>query len=398
VHICFITEEYPPETGWGGIATYTYEVAMYLSYNNISVSVIALSDNEQYKEQKINSFLTVYRLSTKVYELIKLPYLWRYSKYLNGFAYHAYLKAKEIHQHQPIALIEAAEFRANSLYTYFFLNAIPKVLRLHTSSRIVALLNKRGFGSKIVNWQENMVLKLAGNINAPSKAIIPLTFAKAGITKVPPVQFMPNPINYQAFEPLLALEKKPFSLIYVGRLEKRKGIDLIIEALPNLLALHPNIQITFLGKDGQMNAGLSYAQHIKNQLNKEQISRVHFKQVPRTEVPKIIAEHELAIFPSIWENCPYVLLESMAVGTPALVSPQGGMAEIVEDGINGWHLNPLSADTLVNQVGLIFNHSDKEKRLKNIAQAATLRIAQHYDVKVLGPQFIKYYRSVIANA
>ncbi|MFN0243356.1 MAG: glycosyltransferase [Planctomycetota bacterium] len=58
----------------------------------------------------------------------------------------------------------------------------------------------------------------------------------------------------------------------------------------------------------------------------------------RDEVARVLACTDLVVVPSVWyENSPLVILEATAARTPLLVSDQGGMAELVQVGVNGFH-------------------------------------------------------------
>src|SRR5262249_24671353 len=56
----------------------------------------------------------------------------------------------------------------------------------------------------------------------------------------------------------------------------------------------------------------------------------------RAGVEQVLAGACAAAVPSRWENLPYSCIESMCSGLPVIVSPNGGMQELVEDGVSGW--------------------------------------------------------------
>src|ERR1700730_11530576 len=60
-----------------------------------------------------------------------------------------------------------------------------------------------------------------------------------------------------------------------------------------------------------------------------------FDAVPRHQLLVHLTRARIAVVPSRWENFPYACIEAMASGLPVLVSPAGGMAEMVEDGRAG---------------------------------------------------------------
>jgi glycosyltransferase involved in cell wall biosynthesis len=77
-------------------------------------------------------------------------------------------------------------------------------------------------------------------------------------------------------------------------------------------------------------------------------ARVRFEPaVPPAEVPRVLESYDVLICPSLaLEGGPTVALEAHAVGTPVIGSRLGGLAEIVEDGVNGLLMPPGDAEAL----------------------------------------------------
>jgi glycosyltransferase involved in cell wall biosynthesis len=390
-HICIISEEFPPATGWGGIATYSFEMAQYLSNKEVKVSVVAANAKTENDIVEYNPFLTVYGLGKKAYSFFNSTGFWRFNQYIHGFAYQVYKTVKKIHSETPIDIIEAPEFRANSLYCHKYLRNIPQVIRLHTSHKIIQELNDIYPLNKRMERWENTVMQKAFRRTAPTKAIIPLTYKKAGFNYTLPTEFIPNPINPDKLRLPKTLKKRTPSVIFVGRLEKRKGIELILKLLPFLFKSIPALHFTFLGSDGHNSKGKSYENLLKEAAGESYLNQLHFKKLTREEVPAEIAQHELAFFPSIWENCPYVLLEAMAVGTPALVSTSGGMAEIVVNEENGWHM-PQSETEILQLITTLLNSPNQLSKAGNLA---TLHINKNYHTSVIGSRMLEYYKETI---
>ena len=88
----------------------------------------------------------------------------------------------------------------------------------------------------------------------------------------------------------------------------------------------------------------------------------------------------------------------MSVGTPALVNSNGGMAEIVENNMNGWYLDPLNTDNLLALIRDIFITEQQDQKLINFSLQAVSRIRRDYDIEVVGPKILEYYRNIISNA
>ncbi|MCU1587684.1 MAG: glycosyltransferase family 1 protein [Frankiales bacterium] len=114
-----------------------------------------------------------------------------------------------------------------------------------------------------------------------------------------------------------------WSLLYVGRIDPRKGIDTAIRALEEL----PEAHLTVLGSGED--AHLRELEALVAEL--AVADRVEFGHRPRTELPAAYAAADVALFPVRWEE-PWGLvpLEAMAVGRPVVATGTGGSGEYLE--------------------------------------------------------------------
>jgi len=117
-------------------------------------------------------------------------------------------------------------------------------------------------------------------------------------------------------------------LLYCGRIDERKGIDLAVEALAHL----PDAaSLRVIG--GGDEAHLTRLRELTARL--ELTERVSFERRPRAELPGVYAGADATLFPVRWaEPFGLVPLESMAMGTPVVASGRGGSGEYLRDGEN----------------------------------------------------------------
>jgi glycosyltransferase involved in cell wall biosynthesis len=115
-------------------------------------------------------------------------------------------------------------------------------------------------------------------------------------------------------------------LLYVGRLEREKGVDVLLEALPAVLAAIPRVQLTLVGGGSQEPA-------LRRQAEQSKLgSAVRFlTQIPREELSIHYARAAACILPSVWtENSPLVAYECLSAGLPMIGSRIGGIPELIE--------------------------------------------------------------------
>ena len=132
----------------------------------------------------------------------------------------------------------------------------------------------------------------------------------------------------------------PLRLLYLGRLERRKGVHSLIRALRETQA---DVELTIVGGDTQTTP-LGTSMLDVASLEAAGDGRVSFESLrSRMDVLELLAHHDIGVLPSAWECWPNVVLEFLSANVPVLATPTGGPREMVEHGASGW----LSADTSV---------------------------------------------------
>ena len=168
-------------------------------------------------------------------------------------------------------------------------------------------------------------------------------------------------------------------LIAVGRLIEQKGIDVLLDALHQLPEPRPYL---LLAGQGVLQPSLE-RQAARLGLG----DRVLFLGF-RPDVPELLAASDLFVLPSRWEGCPMVLLEALAAGLPAVVTPAGGVPEMIEDGKQGLFV-PID-DTRALAVALANLIAHPERR-RSFAEAGIERVAEAFDASTLARAFARVY-------
>src|SRR5919206_2551969 len=139
LHVCYISQEYPPETGWGGIGSYTYEMSHGLAGLGHRVTVISRAvDKETFTN---DNGIAIHRVNPSP-EWDSLPLLWRMNRVWPGFAWAAMLKLRAIHREHPIDIVEAAEGRADAFFVSYLMRRPKLVTRLHTARIFIDQFNE----------------------------------------------------------------------------------------------------------------------------------------------------------------------------------------------------------------------------------------------------------------
>ncbi|MGH2484856.1 MAG: glycosyltransferase family 4 protein, partial [Ktedonobacterales bacterium] len=134
-------------------------------------------------------------------------------------------------------------------------------------------------------------------------------------------------------------------LLYFGRLEERKGVQVLGAALPDVLAAHPTLKAVFVGDDLTYRGG-SMREAIRA-LNAEHSDRLVFlPRMPQSELFPILRAARLVVLPSLWENLANTCLEAMQLSRPVVATRRCGFEEVIQDGESGFLVEPGDAADL----------------------------------------------------
>ena len=126
----------------------------------------------------------------------------------------------------------------------------------------------------------------------------------------------------------------PLKLLYVGRLERRKGVQHLIRAVTSLN--RDDWSLTLVGGDSDT-APLGTSMRDQLELTAAGDPRIEFRDPrPRAELAELYASHHIVLCPSLWECWPNVALEALEAGRPVIGSRTGGLVEMLADPDAGW--------------------------------------------------------------
>lgn len=181
---------------------------------------------------------------------------------------------------------------------------------------------------------------------------------------------------------------RPLCLTYVGRLDEKKGVFEIIEALA---ILHREQRPMYL-----VIAGAGPAEVEMRTIIGERGLQNHVRfvgVVHGAEKERVWNESDLFVFPTNHEALPYALLESMAARTPALVSPVGEIPDVMEDGVHGVFVPCRNPQALAAEICRL----DSNRELINrMGESGRQRIVDHYTIERLAGDFGSAYQEVLS--
>ena len=318
------------------------------------------------------------------------------------------------HVARPFDVVEGPEYGAEAMEVARSFPGLPLVVKLHTPTFLIDEIRhsylspwrkarfmlgglRRGRLPKPY-WQydpagdpERAHALAASEVTAPSLAILDLLRSRWNLD---PSRLAHVPNVFDPTAELLALPASTATgrVTYLGRLEARKGVLELAEAMRVVLTCAPATKFRLVGRSLPHPAtGEDLAAHIRRLLGPHAEAVEFVGGLAHSEVPRLMGDTDICVFPSIWENLPYVCLEAMAAGRGVIASGGSGMAEIIDDGRTGRLVRPRDPRGLANAI--LAMAADPAGRII-MAEKAREKI-KAYSSEAIGPLQEASYRRAI---
>lgn len=209
---------------------------------------------------------------------------------------------------------------------------------------------------------------------------------------------VPNGVNPDAYEALEKQDLRDFRLkfalpqekivLYVGRLVYEKGIHILINAVPKILA-KVDAKFVIVGS-GYMQEQLSNI--VKSMGLEHKVLFTGF--VDEENLLKLQKVADVSVVPSLFEPFGIVALEAMAAKSPVVVSDTGGLGEIVDHDVTGVKVYPNNTDSLAWGIIKILTDDNYSKNLRENAYKIVL---EKYDWNKIAQQTRHMYEAVLGE-
>jgi len=176
------------------------------------------------------------------------------------------------------------------------------------------------------------------------------------------IWYIPNGTNPEFLQPRTFVDSEALRLLFVGTWLDRKGVFYLVESFAQLAPRRPRLSLTVAG------CGLP-EEEVRAHFPADLRSRVKvLPSVNRAAMPDLYATHDIFVFPSLVEGMPLTLLEAMASAMPLVTTNACGMADIVENGVNGILVPPADSAQVTAAVESLCNSTELRKSLGSAAQ------------------------------
>lgn len=399
--IAFISYEYPPDTAVGGIGTYVYQAAQMLHQRGHHVEVFTGSGLRSISETYGN--LTIHRVQTTRQE----------------FSHAIAPIFAQRHQFVDFDVVEAPEVGAEIQEVIRLAPDIALVIKLHTPTFLIREINqikptvamrtrwalgalRRGQNPKpypVYTYNPDTDLERfytlqADQITTPS---IDLGHRLLDVWHLPSdrLHHVPNPYVPTPEVLQIPLDTQTQTVTFIGRLEMRKGVLDLARAIPDILKRHPNTRFRFVGASwSSPEPALDMQRYIERML-RPYLNAIEFMgAIPLHQIHEALAQTDICVLPSIWENFPNVCLEAMAAGRGVVGSAAGGMVEMLDGPNAGRLVPPRHPYGIVQAVSELIRYPDRRIEL---GRKARDRVLHNYSPQQLAPLQEDVYRQAIVR-
>ncbi|QLE57016.1 hormogonium polysaccharide biosynthesis glycosyltransferase HpsP [Nostoc sp. TCL26-01] len=179
-------------------------------------------------------------------------------------------------------------------------------------------------------------------------------------------------------------------LLYMSRIDPKKGLDILIPALEKLLATGSEFHFILAGTNPQ---DPDYEQSIKDQIaNSPLRSHTTITGFVSGELKaSLLQAADIFVLPSYYENFGIAVAEAMVAGIPVVISDQVHIWERVRDSNSGW-VGTTDVESLVELLPQALQHpQERQQRGLNAQQYAL----QHFSWEAIAKQTIQAYKQII---
>jgi glycosyltransferase involved in cell wall biosynthesis len=389
LRIGIFTDAYPGFTGSGGIATYTRALTLGLTRLGHEVHLlISVSDGEQ---ESID-------LDGARAHLLPITYLPGAERLWPGAWQSAVVSAyarRLTHRHQ-LDIFEFPNWEGRGAFYNLVKWGTPMVVRINTSLRETIEVEGTSLGrkEKFEVDLENRTCLTADAIYVSTRAhrsaiatelgvsesrmsVVPLGLPDASMVVREPRPRNPAPI-----------------VLFLGRLETRKGVTELLEAARIVVSEIPNVRFVLIGRDRpHAPGGITHQQWLRDGFSPEVAGQVEFLGVQNdAAVEDWFRRADLFVAPSRYESFGLVFVEAMRAAVPVIGTTAGGIPEVVTPGRSGLLVEPQQPGQIAEAILTLLR--DEPRRIA-LARGARAEYEARFSNTTMARHTIEHHRALL---
>ncbi|RLB60736.1 MAG: hypothetical protein DRH08_14955, partial [Deltaproteobacteria bacterium] len=297
-------------------------------------------------------------------------------------------RTAELAQAGEVDVVHATNLGGVSL---FHPRGVPLVIRLSSDRMLYRKFGSFDHENWVTVWQQHILerraLTRANGIYSPSRRVASVVECSAGKTVkvIPPPVFIEDIAEDQSVI-RRTVGKRPF-LLFVGRINRLKGIPVLARILGPILERHPDLRMVVAGAEHQNMQDNSMTKDLLLRASPHSDRVILTGVLPHTQLYPFLRRTEAVVLPSLVDNLPNSLLEAMLHGKVVVGTRNASFDELITDGVNGILCEPGNPSSLEQAVERVLTLSPEIRR--NMENAARARIAELSPSKII-PRIVSY--------
>ncbi len=174
---------------------------------------------------------------------------------------------------------------------------------------------------------------------------------------------------------------KPNTIFFAGWLQKKKGVHVLLQAMPRILEECPEAQLRIAGHETKFD--WDYKKLIADLMKQPGMDRhvTFLGHLPSKEVERELREAAVVAVPEQYENMsPVIMIEAMALERPLVISRAGGIPEFVEEGVTGWMADPRKPEEFAQKIVAILKGRVETREVGQRARQKILGLCSREDI------------------
>ncbi len=395
--LCLVSLDYPPAP-MGGIARYTADLARGLAAAGHETHVITRADPPLRVDFEEGVWVHRYPEGERL-----LPALHQHP--LHGNLAHCaavWLAVDRVDKRFGLDLIATNAWLAEGLVCALD-DRWPTVVTCSTPIRTISATQPAVAAKPLTDWQirlEDLALVNAAHLLSVSHANLETVrrFTPAA-TDVEATVIWHGMADRAGHDVRPASTSESVEILFVGRLEPRKGVDVLLDAAVELLQERPNATLRLVGMENPYAAEdvRTYEERLDDRLANEPELRqriVFAGEVDDSELDRLLESCDIFCAPSLYESFGLINVEAMMFARPVVSCSTGGIREVVVHGETGLLVEP--GDTLALKDALSKLIDDPELR-QTMGSAGRARFEREFCNDIAVERTIALYREVLGN-
>lgn len=345
MNICLVSIGFTPEDG-GGIGTYIINLAKGLRRLGHNIFVITRTYGGDKAE--IIDGVRVYRYRSRyIPKLEKLLPNLEWSRFVSG-------KIEALDREFGLDIIEFPNWEGVGFWYGGKKKRKPVVTRFHTPYFEMLTYDSRTqkvtMGDKFLCWLEKRASLSADAMVCSTRFHADFMIKSYGLEKNA-IHILPLGIELCAPPAGYGSRNDPLKILYVGRLEHRKGTMSLIRAIPQVCAEAGNVQFLIAGKDrAHAPGGILHQEYFRRHYSQYGGKVKFLGFVADEEVRRLYADCDIFAAPSLYESFGLIYVEAMMNGKPVIGCRAGGIPEVVDHGESGFLIEPDDDKALARRI------------------------------------------------